>query len=275
MADAQIPFDAIRKRNIANILAKVKAGKSLTASEQRTLDDEESKANGKREKRTIAQMAKEYCVAVRTINRWAKLNAPFDDDAAMNAFVMKQTHIPKKFINWQIEKGFTQIDETTDDEIGDEFESQIKLRDFYFAKLSAAAKRNDQNQIKYWNELLLKTDESLRRTEAHQKKLGLESGETIDRAEMERILKAVIYAGNACVRAQIKEIAELLAAESSPNQIYQLLAPAILGGRIFEGFKALTKSQSQVKLPGWIVECMQSEGENYLEGVDLINEPAE
>ena len=33
MADTQIPFDAIRKRNIANILAKVKAGKSLTAAE--------------------------------------------------------------------------------------------------------------------------------------------------------------------------------------------------------------------------------------------------
>ena len=268
-AEKQIPFDAIRKRNIANILAKVKAGKSLTASEQRTIDDEEAKANGKREKRTIAQMAKEYCVAVRTINRWVKLDAPFNDDAKMNAFVMKQTNIPKKFINWQIEKGFTQIDETSDGEIGDEFESQIKLRDFYFGKLSAAARRNDQNQIKYWNELLLKTEESMRRTEAHQKKFDLESGETIDRVEVERILAAMIYAGNACVRSQIKEIAEWLAAESSPAQIYEMLSPAILGGRIFEGFKALTKSDSQVRLPVWVVNCVQSEGDNYLEGVDV------
>lgn len=271
-AEKQIPFDAIRKRNIANILAKVKAGKSLTAAEQRTIDDEEAKANGKREKRTIAQMAKEYCVAVRTINRWAKLGAPFDDDAAMNAFVMKQTNIPKKFISWQIEKGFTKIDETTDDEIGDEFESQIKLRDFYFGKLSAAARRNDQNQIKYWNELLLKTEESMRRTEAHQKKFDLESGETIDRVEVERILAAVIYAGNACVRAQVKEIAEVLAAESSPAKLYEMLAPAILGGRIFEGFKAVAKSESQVKLPKWVIDCVQSEGENYLEGVDVAAE---
>jgi len=111
MAD-NIPFDAIRKRNIANILAKVKDGKSLTAAEQRTLSDEEAKANGKREKRTIAQMAKEYFVSVRTINRWLKLDAPFDDDAAMNAFVMKQKNIPKNFINWQIAKGFTEIDES-------------------------------------------------------------------------------------------------------------------------------------------------------------------
>ncbi len=271
-AEKQIPFDAIRKRNIANILAKVKAGKSLTAAEQRTLSDEEAKANGKREKRTIAQMAKEYCVAVRTINRWVKLGAPFDDDAKMNSFVMKQTNIPKKFINWQIEKGFTKIDETTDDEIGDEFESQMKLRDFYFAKLSAAARRNDQNQIKYWNELLLKTEESMRRTEAHQKKFDLESGETIDRIEVERILAAIIYAGNACVRSQIKEIAEVLAAESSPAKIYEMLSPAILGGRIFEGFKALARSDSQVKLPKWVIACVQSEGENYLEGVDVAAE---
>lgn len=267
-----IPFNAIRKRNIANILAKVKAGKPLTASEQRTIDDEEAKANGKREKRTIAQMAKEYCVAVRTINRWVKLDAPFDDDAAMNAFVMKQTHIPKKFINWQIEKGFSKINEPGDDEIGDEFESQIKLRDFYFGKLSAAARRSDQNQIKYWNELLLKTEESMRRTEAHQKKFDLESGETIDRVEVERILAAIIYAGNACVRSQIKEIAEVLAAESSPAKIYEMLSPAILGGRIFEGFKSLARSDSQVKLPGWVISCVQSEGENYLEGVDVAAE---
>tara|TARA_R110000782_G_scaffold141811_2_gene234507 strand:+ start:141 stop:965 length:825 start_codon:yes stop_codon:yes gene_type:complete len=264
-----IPFDAIRKRNIANILTKVKAGKSLTTSEQRTLDDEEARAKGKREKRTIAQMSKEYHAAVRTINRWVKLEAPFEDDQAMNAFVMKQKHIPKEFIKWQLSKGFTKLEETTDEEIGDQFESQVKLRDFYFSKLSGAAKRNDQNQIKYWNELLLKTEESMRRTEAHQKKFDLESGETIDRAEVQRILAAVIYAGNVCVRSQIKEIAEVLAAESSPAQIYEILSPAILGGRIFEGFKTLTKSESQVKLPMWVVECVQSEGENYLEGVDV------
>ena len=273
MADAQIPFEAIRKRNIANILAKVKAGKSLTAAEKRTLDDEEARSNGKREKRTIAQMADEYRVSVTTKNRWIKAAAPFDSDADMNAFVMKQKHIPKRFAEWQIQKGFTIIEpEDTDDDLGEDFESQSKLRDFYFTKLSAAAKRNDQNQIKYWNELLLKTDESIRRTEAHQKKLGLESGETISREEVERILMAVIYAGNACVRAQIKQIAEVLAAETSPADIYETLSPAILGGRIFEGFKAVSKADSDVQLPGWVIACVQSEGENYLEGVDVITE---
>jgi len=268
----EIPFDAIRKRNIANILSKVKAGKPLTAAEKRTLDDEESKANGLREKRTIAQMAKEYHTCTKTINRWKKANAPLDNDEALNLWVINQKIVPNEFIKWQIKKGFTQIDKTTDEDIGEEFESQEKLRDFYFKKLSKAAKRNDQNQIKYWNDLLLKTDKSLRELQAHQKKLNIESGEAIAREEAERIIRAMIYGGNACIRAQIKEIAEVLAAEDSPAKIYQILSPAILGGRIFEGLKVLIKSDSQVNLPIWVVECFQSEGENYLQGVDLIDE---
>ena len=95
----------------------------------------------------------------------------------------------------------------------------------------------------------------------------------INRQRMPKKLKDSIQRieRNACVRSQIKEIAEVLAAESSPSKLYEMLAPAILGGRIFEGLKVLTKSESQVKLPIWIVECFQSEGENYLQGIDLID----
>lgn len=50
------------------------------------------------------------------------------------------------------------------------------------------------------------------------------------REEIERIIQAMIYGDNACVRGQIKEIAEWLAAESSPAKIYEMLSPAILGG---------------------------------------------
>ena len=82
----------------------------------------------------------------------------------------------------------------------------------------------------------------------------------------------MIYGGNACIRSQIKEIAEVLAAESSPAMIYKILSPAILGGRIFEGLKVLIKSDSKMNLPIWVVECFQSEGENYLKGIDLIDE---
>jgi hypothetical protein len=143
------------------------------------------------------------------------------------------------------------------------------FRAFYSEKLSTAMATENKAEIRFWTDLLLKADESIRRSEAHAKKLGIETGETIQREEVERILKAVIYAGNACVRKQLKEICQVLASESNPNTIYNRLAPAILGGRIFEGFKAASKSPGKVQLPEWVIDTMQSEGENYLEGVDL------
>ena len=60
-----------------------------------------------------------------------------------------------------------------------------------------------------------------------------------------------------------------MAAESNPAVIYEALAPAILGGRIFEGFKNVAKADSGVILPAWVINCVQSEGDNYLEGVDV------
>jgi len=144
------------------------------------------------------------------------------------------------------------------------------FRDYYVEQLNVATKADLADEVKHWNDLLLKAEKCIRESEAHIKKLGIEKGEMMPREDIERILAAVVYAGNACVRAQIKEIAEVLAAESSPAKIYEILAPAILGGRIFEGFKALTKSDSQVRLPVWVISCVQSEGENYLEGVDVI-----
>lgn len=146
------------------------------------------------------------------------------------------------------------------------------LRDHYLRETAQAILEGDRGRVKVWNDLLLKTDESLRRTELHRQKLGLTQGETIPRAEMERIIKALVYGGNASIRAHLKELCEDLAACSSPAQVYHILPPMVLGGRIFEGLKRLVKSprdprspKSEVELPQWIVDCFIQEGENYFE----------
>ena len=144
-----------------------------------------------------------------------------------------------------------------------------QFRDYFAGQLNIATAANLADEVKHWTDLLHKAEKCIRESQAHERKLGLEQGETIQREEVERIMKAVIYAGNACVRNQLKEICQVLASESNPNAIYQKLAPATLGGRLFEGFKAVMKSPSKVQLPEWIVDVMQSEGENYLKGVDL------
>ncbi len=143
-----------------------------------------------------------------------------------------------------------------------------QLRDYYLRKVSEAtgAEFQDSEQIKLWNDLLLKTEKCIREAQAHEKKLGLEQGETIKREEVERIIDAILFAGNACVRNQIKELCQGISMKT-PAEIYKVLPAAILGGRIFEGLAAVVKSDSEVQIPQWMVDRFIEEGENYLKGI--------
>jgi transcriptional regulator with XRE-family HTH domain len=224
---------------------------------------------------TQQKIADNFGVSQKMVSRWKQQGAPLDDFQALCKWLrLNRQRMPKelkagiKRMERIATKGVTQrtspVDETDRKTLED-------FRDYYVQQLNFAAKADLADEVKHWNDLLLKTEKCIRESEAHIKKLGIEKGEMMPREEIERIIRAMIYGGNACVRAQVKEIAEVLAAESSPAEIYEMLSPAILGGRIFEGLKVLTKSESQVSLPIWVVKCFQSEGENYLQGIDLID----
>ena len=224
---------------------------------------------------TQQQIADTFGIGQKMVSRWKQQGAPMDDIQALCKWLrLNRQRMPKE-LKAGIERVEKQTSKNVIQNIVVEAEDRKTLedfRDYYVEQLNVATKADLADEVKHWNDLLLKAEKCIRESEAHIKKLGIEKGEMMPREDIERILAAVVYAGNACVRAQIKEIAEVLAAESSPANIYEMLAPAILGGRIFEGFKALSKSESLVKLPAWVISCVQSEGENYLEGVDVTTE---
>ena len=224
---------------------------------------------------TQQQIADTFGIGQKMVSRWKQQGAPMDDIQALCKWLrLNRQRMPKE-LKAGIERVEKQTSKNVIQKIVVEAEDRKTLedfRDYYVEQLNVATKADLADEVKHWNDLLLKAEKCIRESEAHIKKLGIEKGEMMPREDIERILAAVVYAGNACVRAQIKEIAEVLAAESSPAKIYEILAPAILGGRIFEGFKALSKSESLVKLPAWVISCVQSEGENYLEGVDVTTE---
>ena len=226
-------------------------------------------------KLTQQQIADTFGIGQKMVSRWKQQGAPMDDIQALCKWLrLNRQRMPKE-LKAGIERVEKQTSKNVIQKIVVEAEDRKTLedfRDYYVEQLNVATKADLADEVKHWNDLLLKAEKCIRESEAHIKKLGIEKGEMMPREDIERILAAVVYAGNACVRAQIKEIAEVLAAESSPAKIYEMLAPAILGGRIFEGFKALSKSESHVKLPAWVISCVQSEGENYLEGVDVTTE---
>ena len=226
-------------------------------------------------KLTQQQIADTFGVGQKMVSRWNQQGAPMTDLLALCKWLrLNRQRMPKE-LKQGIERieqqaGKNVIQKSTPDALSDR-KTLEDFRDYYVEQLNIATQASQPDEVKHWNDLLLKTEKCIRESEAHIKKLGIEKGEMMPREEIERIIRAMIYGGNACVRAQIKEIAEVLAAESSPAEIYEMLSPAILGGRIFEGLKVLTKSESQVRLPMWVVECFQSEGENYLQGIDLID----
>jgi hypothetical protein len=75
----KIPFDAIRKKNLANIFAKVRDGKPLTATESRTLDNHQREQEGLRKIKTEDELAVEFLCKRMTISRAKKARrARFD-----------------------------------------------------------------------------------------------------------------------------------------------------------------------------------------------------
>ena len=225
---------------------------------------------------TQQQISDIFGVDQKMVSRWKQQGAPLDDFQSLCKWLrLNRQRMPKELKDniQRIERKASSdvIQKSVATEAADR-KTLEDFRDYYVEQLNVATKEGLADEVKHWNDLLLKAEKCIRESEAHIKKLGIEKGEMMPREEIQRIIRALIYGGNACVRAQVKEIAEVLAAESSPTEIYEMLSPAILGGRIFEGLKALTKSESQVRLPMWVVECFQSEGENYLQGIDLIDE---
>ena len=63
-----------------------------------------------------------------------------------------------------------------------------EMRDYYAEQLDDATSsgHTDHEEIKFWNDLWLKADESIRRSQAHERKLGLEQGETLPKAQVNK-----------------------------------------------------------------------------------------
>ena len=141
-----------------------------------------------------------------------------------------------------------------------------QLRDYYSKQLNMATKEDDvqHETVKFWNDLLLKTDESIRRSEAHAKKLGIDSGELLSRSEVERIWRALLWAGNACCDKFAKQMAQRLS-NKSPAEVYELLAPYQAAASLFGGMKKITTPPGQVNVPDWLVDCHKHEEAQYLD----------
>lgn len=264
-------YDQIERVNIANIVAKLKEGKTLTASDRRALENQRRKEAGLRPQKTDVELAKEFDVDKRgSIARWKKLGAPFGGTDA-------------EVYHWLIDNGMRGADDWKNkfrkENPGDiakkkntkskaraktpPIKTAEELRDEYLKELQTAKDSGDEAREKVALNNYLKINKNIRESEAHAKRLGLDSGEVLPRSEVEKILRATFWAANACCDKFSKQIAQRLSDKKAP-EIHAILKPLLVGITLFEGMRRLAKTPGDVNLPSWIIKCAETERKHYL-----------
>lgn len=258
------------KRNYRNILAKLQSGKTLTTAESKLAENYERKEAGLRPKKTEAELADEFGVDRRgSIVRWKKLNAPLEGtDAQMYQWLIekkirgaadwkRQYRLanPEQFPIKAKKKKTAKKKEPT--------KTPEELRDEYFEEVQHAKSAQDEAREKIALDGYLKITDQIRKNEAHDKRLGLDRGEVLPRSEVERIIKNATWAGNACCYKFSKQIAQRLA-NKPPGEVHKVLHPMLTGLLVFEGMKRLAKVPGEINLPQWVIDCYQTERQNYL-----------
>lgn len=216
-------------------------------------------------RKTHKHYAEEFGVPYNTFQTWLKRGAPYQNEAKMITWLLNLKRLAPGAKKWLESKGINpSVRKSKKKSVPKGLTTAEDFRDYYKAKLAESIEVGDQNQVEFWAKLHLQYDESIRRNEAHAAKLGIDKGTLLSREEVERILGAVMYAGNACIQGVLNSICETLAGKSDPAEIYHFLKPQIVGGRLFSGFDRVKDLPGAPGLPGWVVECVKVEEKEYL-----------
>lgn len=216
-------------------------------------------------RKTHKHYADEFGVPYNTFQTWLKEGAPYQNEAKMITWLLGLKRMAPGAKKWLESKGVNvSARKSKKKSVPKGLTTAEDFRDYYKAKLAEAIEVGDKNQVEFWAKLHLQYDESIRRNEAHAAKLGIDNGTVLPRAEVERILRAVIYAGNACVQGALTAICEKLSGINEPAEVYRILKPAIVGGRLFAGFEKVKNAPGQPGLPDWIIACVVEESKQYI-----------
>ena len=215
-------------------------------------------------KTSMLDLSAKWGTTQMTISNMAKKGCDFDQpDEDVAKWMLKHSMRKSKAMKEAI--ALVLKPEAIEQVKQEERRSLEEMRDYYSDQLDKATNsgHTDHEEIKFWNDLWLKADESIRRSQAHERKLGLEQGETLPKATVEEILKNVIWAGNACCNNFSKQLAQSLSGKT-PAEIHKILKPTLLALLIFEGFDKLAKVPGEINLPQWVIDCVQTEEKLYL-----------
>ena len=257
-------YELIAKKNIANILAKLKDGKTLTGSDRNALENHKRNEEGLRPAQSDDATAKELGVKRMTVHRWKNQGAPFNGTNKQLFEWMAQNNI-RGAVEWKkAQNPASNTKPKKKTKRGGKSKTAEDLRDDYFAELQEAKRDSDLEREKLSLTAYLKIDKQIRETALDEKKLGIDKGEMLAREDVERILKNMFWAGNALCHKFSQQLAQRLSNKEAA-EVYEILAPTLTALTIFEGMKRLSKTPGEINLPDWVVDCAKTEQQNYIE----------
>lgn len=300
--------EQLRRLNLANILKRLKKGRTMTAGDLLMLKESEAaeKTPGVAPLPPISPktQAAFWRVSHVTIHNWMAKHAegkmPRVDD--IPAMLEWERGLPRggrgrgsvtfvaRCAELRVERGEKPPAPKTDeawikyregagarDPAGhkEQIKSLEMFRDGYAMKLDDALARQDHAEVDRWNELLIKTTNSIRQNKLAADQLGLDRGDIISFDEMDRIIAAFGYWTMRAIEQHLDALSGKLAALSpgfEKKNVRAVLEPELLSLRFLVPF-AKSAKPSGIALPARAVAKLKQTAGDYLEdGERLMRE---
>ncbi|MCH8328475.1 MAG: hypothetical protein IID15_08155 [Candidatus Marinimicrobia bacterium] len=140
-----------------------------------------------------------------------------------------------------------------------------ELRNYYAYKLGPATRTGSQIDIKFWTDLLIKIDESLRRDKLLAEKLGIDQGQILPRNVVERYLHTLAFWLMRGVDQLLRELPPKLLNITYAEEAYHLLEPPLLDARFLAPLARAAANPSGISLPTWFITTLTDAVDDYIE----------
>ena len=211
------------------------------------------------------ELAETYGCSTRTIKRWQSEKAPLADGAAMRRWLAGRAHLPAATLNklTRTERRAVQTADTGTLESGvvAALQRLEKTEAKMFLTLEAAILNGDALLVRQARENWLRCGEALRKFDLAVEQNRRETGELVNRVEIERALKVLAYGTRICMESGLPMLAEKVQGERD-----QIRARQILRRSFYYGATIGLAFGVAVQIPQWILDCFVADLDNELTG---------
>jgi hypothetical protein len=230
-----------------------------------------------------AEIAARWGVDRSTVLRWEEKGYPLDDDVALARRVLQNRHagygprnVAKEILaSAEAESGdaaslppmalqvvSTSGTGTDDDKLEANIQRLQGMLDGFAARLSVV---KDPDSVKLYADLVAKYSGAITQARLAKKKLGIETGETLSRADAERLAVAIVDRLNVGCHRIVQTVSKQLTGLSTPGEAADVLQRACLEELLLGPIKAASMKECPVSLPDWLAAA-------FREGLDKVVE---